>query len=487
MSNSKNKMKFRHVDVQRSPETSQILLPDGMQLREAVVWLERKMEEEERVVSIHEEIDAYPLDGAHALASAIAEKFGWTNLVPTPGFFGDTPPQMIGVQVGPHEMVQVPWGRMQIPGVQGYLACSMHQRPDGTPIFLLTGEVRRKHEAVVAEIADLVRAYVRKNSIYRGKAIKISFPDEPMKASPSDFNPKFLDTEGVKQKELIFADDVMQQIEHSLFTPIERTDVCREIGIPLKRGVLLAGPYGTGKTLTAHVASAKCVQNDWTFIYLEKVEQLPKAIQFAKTYGPAMIFAEDIDEVMKGGRRRDSDVNSILNTIDGIDNKQTELIVCLTTNHVDKINQAMLRPGRLDAVITVTPPDADAALRLVKLYARDLLDESEPMEDVGKLLAGKIPAIIREVVERSKLGAVSRMRPGDKLKITAADLKVASKGMDTHLELLKEQRPDERSDMEKAADVLGQHLTSQGQPKVVYDSDNGVSDQRTHSYQQERL
>jgi transitional endoplasmic reticulum ATPase len=134
-------------------------------------------------------------------------------------------------------------------------------------------------------------------------------------------------------------------------------------------------------------------------------------------------------------------VDGILNTLDGVGTKESEIITILTTNHVDNINKAMLRPGRLDAVLTVTPPDGPTAVKLARQYARGLLDDSNALELAGQEMAGMIPAVIREVVERSKLWAIGRAG-GDlsKLALTADDLVGAAQGMQDHLTLLAEEQ-----------------------------------------------
>lgn len=455
--------KNTHVSISKSTTTKQIVLPEDMDLREAIVHLERRMEEDERVVAVYEIIEAFPLDGAHALTMSLSETFGWTGLIPTPGFFGSKPPAMVGVNVGAGETVQVPWGRIRVPGVDGYVQTTVHvDKKTGQPRFAITGEVRRKHERKIAEIADRAREYVRNHSIYAGKAIRVNFEriGDPEEASPTDFNPQFIDVTGVKVDELIFSEEVKAAVNINLFTPITNTEHCRKHGIPLKRGVLLAGQYGTGKTLTAYCAAHLAEKNGWTFLYLEKVDQLPMAINFANLYGPCVIFAEDIDEVM-GTQERNEKVNGVLNTIDGLDSKSSEVIVVLTTNHVENVNIAMLRPGRLDAVIHVMPPDADAVQKLIKMYARGLLAKNVDLERVGAILKGRIPAVIREVVERSKLAAIARggLDKKGNLTIEGTDLEAAAFAMDNHLRLLEPKAEDNRSDMEKAAHTLGTILT----------------------------
>jgi len=437
-------------DVKVTRQGDEIILPENMSLDEAMVWLDRKKQEEENVVAVHEVVDAYPLDGALALAKALAQRFGWTNLVPTPGFWGDSPPVMVGIEVAPYKTVQVPWGSMQIPGVDGRLETQIGKK-DGRPVFVLTGEIRKKHQKTISEIAALTRDILRKESVYKGKAIRIVFPEPTEKFDPQKC-PTFLDLGQVRESELVFPDDVMQMVQDNLFTILERTDECRDAGIPLKRGILMEGKYGTGKTLTAFVSAKKAQANGWTFILIDSVTKLHQALQFALQYAPAVVFAEDIDRVLQG--ERNAEMDKILNTIDGIESKGKEILVVLTTNHVDKINPAMLRPGRLDAVISVTPPDEKAVQSLLRIYGRGLVDDKDNLDSVGLKLKGQIPAVIREVMERAKLSCITRKNKTDPLLIKSVDLEHAANGMLAHLKLMEGKPVDNRT----PAEILGRAM-----------------------------
>src|SRR5690606_20126549 len=131
------------------------------------------------------------------------------------------------------------------------------------------------------------------------------------------------------------------------------------------------------------------VQNGITYLYVPRADELKDAIEFAKLYqNPAsVVFCEDIDRVTKG--ERSVAMDDILNIIDGIDTKTANIMVVLTTNHMDNINPAMLRPGRLDAVIPVTPPDAKAVERLIRVYAKGAVRADEDLAHVGATLAGR--------------------------------------------------------------------------------------------------
>lgn len=453
------------TQVKVMQEGQKIILPEGMSTKEVHKWVVRWVNEQQTPIAVNESTEYYPLDGAYALWKVLSEKFGWVDLVPTPGFFGDSPPAMISLEIGPNETVQVAWGRLTIPGVEGFVHTSYEDTENGKT-FKLVGEVLKKDMPVIKEVMDEMRSRFNELTIYRRKAIRMRFPEEDDDFHPVNHTPKFIDLKGLDEKELILPREVENLVRACIFTPIEHSDRARALGIPMKRGILMEGPYGVGKTLTAYLTSKKAVDNGWTFIYLDHASDVPEAIRFARKYSPAVIFAEDIDREFESGER-DENVDEILNTIDGIDSKESEVMVILTTNDVNKIHKAMLRPGRLDSVISFKAPDKEAVERLIKLYSRDLLASNVNLDEVSIKLEGQIPAVIREVVERSKLYAIPDST-GDTIVLTADALNAAADGMLNHLQLLKETEPDNRSHLERFGTEVGRELG-----KALRESPNG--------------
>lgn len=428
---------FEDISVTR--EGKKIILPKGMSYTDAITWMKRKRKQEETEIAVQIKVDAFPLDGACALADVLKEIYGWSDLVPRPGFFGSQPPQMISVETGPNgESRQVPWGDMQIPRIEGTLSTGFTM-DDDRPCFELRGVVKRKHEKVIQKIGNAIKERVRTHSIYRGKAIRMRFRDKDgdrVEFNPQ-FAPRFEDLKGIKPEDLIFSKETAEQLETSLFTPVQYTQSCREQGIPLKRGVLLEGPFGTGKTLTAAVLASICVENGWTFLYVEDVRDLDMALKFARLYQPCVVFGEDIDRAV--GVQRNADVDRILNTLDGIGSKKAEIFVALTTNNVDVIGPAFLRPGRIDTVVHIGPPDSEAAVKLVRMYGKGRVEGSD--EDIQKAVEtiigqdGSNAAFLQEVTERSKLAAIRRIGGKGTITITPTDIAYAATQMANHLKL----------------------------------------------------
>lgn len=446
---------------------NQIIVPTGMSLDTAIKHLAVRMDYEEQEIEIKETVNAFVWDGAIAFQKALQELFGWSVAQaeegPMPGMKGD-PPRMLSIQIAHDRVGLVPWGIFTVPGMSGNLQTG-YAYEQGMMKFAVTGITKRKYEEKFRAIIQRTREIVAQESIYKGKAFKLRFMNDAGDRLKMP-EPVFLDLSRVNPEELVFSHDVTQAVSTSLFTPIEQTEKCREFKIPLKRGVLLYGPYGTGKSLTSYVTAKKCEEYGWTFVYCERADELADAVKLAHHFQPAVVFCEDIDRAVAGERTVKMD--DVLNIIDGIESKGVELMVILTTNHVEEINQALLRPGRLDAVINVLPPDAEAVERLIRVYGRHLVPKNADLQTVGERLAGSIPAVIREVVEKAKLSALKIGLPENgKLLLTPEALLDSAVSMTNQLELLNRKRPETRPALHAA---LGELVKEQ--VETVWDERN---------------
>jgi len=423
----------------------QLMIPEGMSVDSAIELLVRRRDYLEEVVAVRRTFNVFPWDGANALAIALEDQFGWAAAEGTPTFFGKRPPEMITIEVGPGLTRKIPWGRFSLPGVDGFVQTGSDQK-DGRIAFALYAEVKRHNEKTIEELYDRIGKYLNGHSIYAGQAIKIRFRDDNGDLLPMP-EPKFLETASVNRESLIFSKDITEQIETSLFTPIERIADCLANDIPIKRGVLLGGPYGTGKTMAASVASRLAVDNGVTYLYVPHADELGDAIGFAKQYESTacVVFCEDIDRAIAGDRSVEMD--DILNILDGIDTKGNKIITVLTTNHLLDINPALLRPGRLDSIINVIAPDAEAVERLIRFYGKDSILPETDLKEVGIILDGAIPAVIAEVVKRAKLAQLRLQDRGTKVeKISAEALIVSAKSIKPQIDLLEQQSREKEAE-----------------------------------------
>lgn len=423
------------ADVVRYGE--KLIIPEGMKYPVAIDLIMRRMKFDEETVELQEVFDCFPYDGAYNFEQILIEKFGWAPSEATKGgmFQPAQPPQLLNVEVGPGQVRSVPWGSFSLPTVDGTVSCEVG-RKDSSIRFALEATVKRKDEATIKDLFDRLRARIKTHSIYRGKAIKIRFRNDEGTVLPMP-QPKYIDTSKIDADELVYSRDIERALRTSLFTPIDRVDDCLKNGISVKRGIMLGGSYGTGKTLAARVAAKHAVDAGLTYVTVLRADEIDDAINFARLYGePAcVLFCEDIDRSMAG--ERTVKIDDILNTLDGVDSKQLNLITVLTSNDLGSITPAMLRPGRLDAIIEITSPDAEACERLVRKVAGRSLDASEDISAACEKLAHNVPAVITEVVKRAKLAQLSLLPRGSIVeKLTGEALDDAAFTMKHQNELL---------------------------------------------------
>jgi transitional endoplasmic reticulum ATPase len=397
-----------NVDIVKHGE--KLILPQTLSMEDAIELLERRIAYDAQEVAFSQNFEVFPWDGANALDKVLTNRYGWAPATATPSMFGPQPPKMITIDVGYGERKEVAWGRFSLPNIAGFIQCSA-DKVRGRLVFKVDAKVLRRDEQNIKELFAELNIELLNNSIYRGKAFKMRFRDDEGDILEMP-EPQFINHMDIDPATLVYASDVQNSIETNLFTPIRRIRDCKANGIPVKRGILLGGMYGCGKTLAAKVAARLAVENDVTYLYVQRADELADAVEFVKMYSDpgAVIFCEDIDRAVNGNRSTEMD--DILNVIDGIDTKSANIITVLTTNNLAAINPAMLRPGRLDAVINVTEPDAPAAEKLVRIYGGKAIDADLDLTEVGQSLSGQIPAVIAEVVKRAKLSQLKIQEPG---------------------------------------------------------------------------
>jgi SpoVK/Ycf46/Vps4 family AAA+-type ATPase len=396
------------VSVVRNPGS--INVPPDVALPVAIDALQKALKAEETIVEVIEAIDGVPQDAAHALARVLEAQFGYVANIPRTNAFGEKiPPQTVGIEVGPDpdDIVQVPaYGtQFQVPGVDGLISTDIVEK-DGKGTFVIRAEVKARFEAAIKELASLTRAYLAEHSIYKGRSLVVRTRDERGRLMPIP-QIKFFKHNPNIENEVLFNEDIEAAVRINILAKIRYTDACATVGTSKKRGILLAGDYGTGKTMLAHKIAIVANRCDWTYIVAERADELADVIRFANYFRPAVLFNEDIDQVMSGERSIDTD--AILNIIDGIESKSAEIMVVLTTNHPENINAAMLRPGRLDALIKVAAPNEKTVRGLLRLYGRGYVTDDMDLTRVAQMLAGQKAAIAMECVERALANAIDRV------------------------------------------------------------------------------
>lgn len=380
-----------------------ISIAEDLTLDDAISVLTRKRDEENEMKQFGAVVTAFPYDGAFALKLALEQMFGY--VVAAKCICGQThnTEQKINVDAKGTK-VTVPWGKFCVPGIDGEFSTG-YQWMGKRISFKIEAYIQTKHGPTFDRLVKLVEQILRENSLYKGKVLNISFTDEDDHTLPIP-EIRFVDVSNAVEP--IFSDVLTDKLENDVMSYITNSDLARQLnGGTLKRGVLLAGPYGCGKTLTAAWVAKQASERGFTFIYVNKPQEFYDAHLLARLFQPAVIFVEDIEAV--AGHDRSEEVNRLLNVLDGADSKHFDIMVIFTTNHGEKISRAMFRPGRMDITMVVSPPDAGAAIRLAMHYSEgNIAGSLDELEEAGEKLAGKIPATIQEAVSRARMRAVTR-------------------------------------------------------------------------------
>jgi len=238
----------------------------------------------------------------------------------------------------------------------------------------------------------------------------------------SDFNPA---PQNKEIAELTWDDVVINDVlKEELITVI---DLLRDpasaqnYGIEVPKGVLLAGPPGTGKTTIAKVI-ANTANLSFFVLRMDEIiskwvgeseKNLSKLFKMAMRYNPSVIFIDEVDSI---GRTRassssafsDSLLNHLLQLIDGVIETRG-LYVIAATNRAELVDEALKRPGRLNKVIEVPLPDFEARKKLFAYY----LSKSNVSQDIniGQLASvteGSAGAQIKEICNQGALNSFKR-------------------------------------------------------------------------------
>jgi transitional endoplasmic reticulum ATPase len=399
-------------------EGTRFVLPASMEgnVSDAIEYLEEYREQQEQTFRYQRTFPYRPYDGAAAFDRTMTRVFGSSGIgVPIRTMFGSQPPELVTITTGFGVTAQVPWGQVSFSPLDAVFTTGAAREEQGY-VFALAVEAPRKHRRRIEGFFDAVGRELAEHSIYRGKAI-----------TGHSQEPAFLDVAAIDPTTVVYSQEVMTQLNANLWSLLDHTDVMRELKIPLKRAVLVEGPYGTGKTLAGALTAQHAVANGWTFVLCRPGrDNLLDTLQTAQLYAPAVVWFEDVDTIGSGGDPMY--VSRLLDALDGVTAKGAEVLAGFTTNHVDKLQRGLLRPGRIDTVIHIGELDRPGIERLVKVVVPARLLGSVDYDKVYAAMTGYVPAYARESIDRAMRYSIAR-NGGAPDTVTTADLVNAAQGL----------------------------------------------------------
>ena len=232
--------------------------------------------------------------------------------------------------------------------------------------------------------------------------------------------------------------ETKQALTEAVLWPLQHPETFERLGVEPPRGVLLYGPPGCGKTfivralastgrLSVHAVKGAELMDKWVGSSEKAVREL---FRRARDSAPSLVFLDEIDALApRRGQSFDSGVTdrvvaALLTELDGIDPLR-DVVVLGATNRPDLIDPALLRPGRLEKLVFVEPPDADARRDILRTSGKSIpLSADVDLDALADELDGYSAADCVALLRESALTAMRRSI--DAADVTAADVEKAS-------------------------------------------------------------
>jgi cell division protease FtsH len=196
----------------------------------------------------------------------------------------------------------------------------------------------------------------------------------------------------------------------------------RELGAKVPKGILLHGPPGTGKTLlakaVAHESGATFFsQSAASFVEMfvgVGAARIRRLFRAARKKAPAIVFIDELDAV--GGQRgfdvsgeRDQTLNQLLVELDGFTQAKKDVVVIAASNLLEKLDPALLRPGRFDRQIFVSPPDVGGRERILQVHTRNKpVAETVDFNLLARQTSGLTGADLANICNEAAINAARR-------------------------------------------------------------------------------
>ncbi|WP_298665865.1 CDC48 family AAA ATPase [uncultured Methanofollis sp.] len=277
--------------------------------------------------------------------------------------------------------------------------------------------------------------------------------DEARKhVEPSAMREVLVEVPDVKWESVGGLDDVKSELSEAVEWPLKYPEVFSRMHTKPPKGILLFGPPGTGKTM---LAKATANESECNFISVKGPELLSKWVgesekgvrqifRKARQAAPSIVFFDEIDSLVPkrgsyatSSHVTESVVSQLLTELDGLEELKNVMVLG-ATNRPDMIDDALLRPGRLDRIIYVPPPDAASRKKIFEVYLKgveDLLAADVKVDDLVARTDGYVGADIEAVVREAKLAAMREF-----------------------IGAMKDKSPEERADAIGNVRVTGRHF-----------------------------
>jgi transitional endoplasmic reticulum ATPase len=264
---------------------------------------------------------------------------------------------------------------------------------------------------------DFAQASIPYEQLMTLEVTSFDFTSALGEVEPSAIREVFTEIPDVKWEDVGGLEEVKRLLIEAVEWPLRYSPLFKQVGVEPPKGILLHGPPGTGKTL---LAKAVARQSEANFIAVKGPQLLSmwvgesergvrEIFRKARQAAPCIIFFDEIEALApvrgSGGDTQVTErvVSQLLTELDGIEELKG-VVVLAATNRLDRVDPALLRPGRFDFLVELPLPDAEARLDILKVHTREMpLSNEVSLESLAAHTEGLTGADLEGLCHRAAL------------------------------------------------------------------------------------
>jgi transitional endoplasmic reticulum ATPase len=387
------------ANIDHSGAEPGIRIPGSMSLTRAAAAIEKLAEAERAITQInHICRTQHFYCAAWNLQLVLAEQYGIDFASPKPGMFGDEPPQKMTFPLSHDTDGTITIGQFKMEDMT--VETAMTTDDQDVPRLRISVSLKNVDEHKATHLFGLLDDMPNP---WKGKTLIFDEGREPRSVQIKQ-STMTLDQIALNPKEEKAMDLFLHQIRHH--------EILRMHGIIFNRGILLYGPWGTGKTLAAAIFMAEAEKKGITVLHERSWKRLEQTVALAKSMQPAVVFCEDIDLMQDRG---------FINDLDDASEKNCEVSLIATTNHPELLSDAFKRTGRVDMSIAFELPETETREKILAINGCRAWSE-----ELGEVTEGMTGSDLAEIGKRARTYSIPTGTPITKEQLVSAALTMST-------------------------------------------------------------